>query len=70
VAVESHLDHADWNRAAELRLGFSTSAKARAALEDELFGKRILFTDHDDWSTKEVVTSYRSQERSRRTFAR
>jgi transposase len=47
---------------AELRLGFSTSAKARAALEDELFGKRILFTDHDDWSTKEVVTSYRSQE--------
>jgi hypothetical protein len=27
-----------------------------------LFGKRILFTDHDDWSTKEVVTSYRSQE--------
>ena len=32
----------------ELRLEFHTDGKARAVLEDELFGKRILFTDNDD----------------------
>jgi hypothetical protein len=26
-----------------------------------LFGKRILFTDRDDWSIAEVVAGYRSQ---------
>ncbi|EQD54310.1 transposase, partial [mine drainage metagenome] len=30
---------------AELRLSFATSQAARAALETELFGKRILFSD-------------------------
>src|SRR6266704_967733 len=30
---------------AELRLSFATDDKARAALEEELFGKRILFSD-------------------------
>ena len=33
----------------------------RAELEAELFGKRILFTDHEDWSIAEVVAAYRSQ---------
>ena len=47
---------------AELRLSFTVEANARAALEAELFGKRILFTDHDEWSTAQVVSSYRSQE--------
>jgi len=46
----------------ELRLGFSTLPKARAALEEELFGKRILFTDHAHWSVSQIVTAYRSQE--------
>jgi hypothetical protein len=36
---------------AELRLSFTVEANARAALEAELFGKRILFTDHAEWST-------------------
>ena len=27
----------------------------------ELFGKRILFTDHDDWAVVDVVAGYRSQ---------
>jgi transposase len=30
-------------------------------LEEELFGKRILFTDHDDWEVADVVGAYRSQ---------
>jgi len=46
---------------AELRLVFRTKPKAVAELHDELFGKRILFTDRDDWSIAEVVAGYRSQ---------
>jgi transposase len=45
----------------ELRLVYRTKPKALAELEDELFGKRILFTDRDDWSMAEVVAGYRSQ---------
>ena len=45
----------------ELRLVWRTKPKATAELEDEVFGKRILFTDHDDWTTAEVVAGYRSQ---------
>ena len=45
----------------ELRLRFRTKPAARAALETELFGKRILFTDRHDWTTVDIVTAYRSQ---------
>jgi transposase len=45
----------------ELRLVYRTKPKALAELEDELFGKRILFTDRDDWSIAQVVAGYRSQ---------
>nr|MBA3990703.1 transposase [Propionibacteriales bacterium] len=31
------------------------------ALETELFGKRLLVTDHDDWTVSDVVVGYRSQ---------
>ena len=49
---------------AELRLSFHTGEKARAALEAELFGKRILFTDKDPAQapTATIVADYRSQE--------
>jgi len=49
---------------AALRLRFSTDEKARAALEEELFGKRILFTDKtpEAASTATIVAEYRSQE--------
>jgi transposase len=47
---------------AELRLTFRTKPKARQALEAELFGKRILFTDKDVASVAVVVADYRSQE--------
>ena len=44
-----------------LRLTWRVDATARSALERELFGKRILFTDHEDWPTERVVAAYRSQ---------
>ena len=33
----------------DLRLTWSIDPGARAALEEELFGKHVLITDHDDW---------------------
>ncbi len=49
---------------AELRLGFATSASARSALEEDIFGKRILFSDKtpEEASTAQIVADYRSQE--------
>jgi transposase len=46
---------------AELRLTRRTDTRARKRLEDKLFGKRILFTNRDQWSTADVVAAYRSQ---------
>jgi transposase len=46
---------------AELSLTWSIDEHARAALEDEIFGKRILVTNHDDWPITDVVAAYRSQ---------
>jgi transposase len=46
---------------AELRLIWRSDQRAKAALADELFGKRIIFTDRDEWSIAEVVAGYRSQ---------
>ena len=48
----------------ELRLSFRTDEEARATLEDELFGKRILFSDKtlEQASTATIVAAYRSQE--------
>lgn len=34
---------------------------ARRRLETEIFGKRILYSDHEDWSVAEIVSAYRSQ---------
>jgi transposase len=46
---------------ADLRLTWRTDPRARKRLERRLFGKRILFTNRDEWTTAEVVTGYRSQ---------
>ena len=43
------------------RLSWRTNTRARAKLEDRLFGKRILFTNREHWSITEVVAAYRSQ---------
>jgi len=49
---------------AELRLSFAVDEGARAELETELFGKRILFSDKTpgEASTAQIVAEYRSQE--------
>jgi transposase len=46
---------------AEHRLSWQLDNHARTALEDELFGKRVLVTDRDDWPVVDVVAGYRSQ---------
>lgn len=51
----------DGEQPAELRLTWRVDPTARATLEDELFGKHVLITDHDDWPVPEVVAGYRSQ---------
>jgi transposase len=45
----------------DLRLAWGIDQDARAALEEELFGKHVLITDHDDWPVAEVIAGYRSQ---------
>jgi len=46
---------------ASLRLRWRTDPAAKRQLATELFGKRILFTDREDWPLAEVVAAYRSQ---------
>jgi transposase len=46
---------------ADLRLSWRTDQAARRRLEKRIFGKRILFTNRDAWTTAEVVAAYRSQ---------
>ena len=45
----------------DLRLTWQQDPQARAALEEEIFGKHVLITGHDDWPVAEVVAGYRSQ---------
>jgi transposase len=46
---------------AEHRLTWQIDTAARQALQAELFGKRVLVTDRDDWPVVDVVAGYRSQ---------
>jgi len=46
---------------ATMRLAWHIDPAARTQLENEIFGKRLLVTDHDHWSVSEVVAGYRSQ---------
>jgi transposase len=54
----------------DLRLSYRTNAKARAGLEEEIFGKRALFSDKGPElaSTAQVVADYRSQEAAEGDF--
>jgi transposase len=52
----------------DLRLTWSIDPDARAALEEELFGKHVLITSHDDWPVPEVVAGYRSQSEAEFSF--
>ena len=52
----------------DLRLTWDIDQAARAALEEEIFGKHVLITDHDDWPVTEVVAGYRSQSEAEFSF--
>lgn len=45
----------------DYRLTWHIDTRARTKLATEIFGKRILITDRDDWPTADVVAGYRSQ---------
>jgi len=47
----------------DLRLTWHADPGARAALEEEILGKHVLITDHDDWPAAEVIAGYRSSPR-------
>ena len=49
------------DRPKDMRLSWHVDPGARTDLEDELFGKHVLITSHDDWPVAEVVAAYRSQ---------
>jgi transposase len=46
---------------ADRRLTWTVNTTKRQALEENIFGKRILITDHDDWTVADIVAGYRSQ---------
>jgi transposase len=52
----------------DLRLTWHEDPAARAALEEELFGKHVLITGHDDWPVADVVAGYRSQSEAEFSF--
>ena len=52
----------------DFRLAWDAGQAARAALEEEIFGKHVLITDHDDWPAAEVIAAYRSQSEAEFSF--
>jgi len=50
------------------RLTWSADPDARAALEEEIFGKHVLISSHDDWPAAEVIAGYRSQSEAEFSF--
>src|SRR6266851_774762 len=60
--------HLDGDQAKDLRLTWAVDPGARAALEEEIFGKHVLITDHDDWPAAEVIAGYRSQSEAEFSF--
>jgi transposase len=51
-----------------LRLTWSIDQHARAHLEEEIFGKHVLITSHDNWPTAEVIAAYRCQSEAEFSF--
>ncbi|MGH3122161.1 MAG: IS1634 family transposase [Streptosporangiaceae bacterium] len=58
----------DGDQPRDLRLTWSVDPAARAGLEEEIFGKHVLITDHDDWPAAEVIAGYRSQSEAEFSF--
>ena len=51
----------DMERNGSDRLHYWVDEQARTHLETEVFGKRILATNRDEWPTEEIVLAYRGQ---------
>ncbi len=60
--------HLDGEQSKDLRLSWRIDPAARAELEEEIFGKHVLITSHDDWPAAEVVAGYRSQSEAEFSF--
>ena len=58
----------DGDQPRDLRLSWHVDQQARTTLEEEIFGKHVLITDHDDWPVPEVVAGYRSQSEAEFSF--
>jgi transposase len=58
----------DGGQPRDLRLTWGIDAAARAALEEEIFGKHVLITDHGDWPAAEVIAGCRSQSEAEFSF--
>jgi len=55
------LKTASFSQCRRLTVVTRANETAHAALETEVFGKRVLVTDHDLWPVTDVVAAYRSQ---------
>jgi transposase len=58
----------DGDQPRDLRLTWSIDPDARSGLEEEIFGKHVLITSHDDWPVPEVIAGYRSQSEAEFSF--
>jgi transposase len=58
----------DGSQPRDLRLTWAIDQQARAALEEEIFGKHVLITSHDDWPVPDVIAGYRSQSEAEFSF--
>src|SRR6266705_1754131 len=52
----------------DLRLTWHIDPQASAELEEEIFGKHVLITSHDDCTVPDVVAGYRSQSEAEFSF--
>lgn len=53
---------------AQHRLTWTIKPTARGDLEEEVFGKRVLITNRDDWPITQIVAGYRSQSEAEFAF--
>jgi transposase len=60
VSQVLHVDFDPARQGAD-RLHYWVDEQARSHLETEVFGKRILLTNREEWSTEEIVRAYRGQ---------
>src|SRR6266852_2135514 len=58
----------DGSQPKDLRLTWGIDSGARAALDEEICGKHVLSTDHDDWPAAGVISAYRSQSEAEFSF--